>query len=93
MPGFVLKLTGGAVYYKTHYQPTIALSSTETDFAAATETEKPILYVRTILQEPDISYIAIIMALSTWPTTSKPQNELVILHSNISSFRSGLSGI
>jgi len=65
VPGFALKLAGGAVYYKTCYQPIIALSSTETEFAVATETGKAILYVRTILQEPDIYYIVIIMALST----------------------------
>ena len=39
------------IYYKSKYQPTIALSSTEAEFVAATETAKALLYVRTIMQE------------------------------------------
>ena len=46
--GYVIKLAGGAVYYKTRFQDTIALSSTEAEFAAATDAGKSILYVRTI---------------------------------------------
>ena len=49
--GFVVKLAGGAVYYKTRFQPVIALSSTEAEFYAATEAGKSILYIRSILQE------------------------------------------
>ena len=49
--GFALKLAGGAVYYKSRYQDTIALSSTEAEFAAATDAGKAILYVRTIMEE------------------------------------------
>ena len=49
--GIVIKLVGGAVLYKTQYQPTIAGSSTEAEFTAATETGKYILHLRTILQE------------------------------------------
>ena len=51
MTGLVVKLAGGAVYYKSKFQPTIALSSMEAEFVAATETGKAILYIRTILQE------------------------------------------
>jgi len=49
--GIVIKLAGGAVLYKTQYQPTIAGSSTEAEFTAATEAGKYILHLRTILQE------------------------------------------
>ena len=49
--GFVLKLAGGPIYYKSKYQPTIALSSTEAEFVAATEAGKAILYVRSIMEE------------------------------------------
>jgi hypothetical protein len=49
--GFIIKLAGGCVYYKSRFQPTIALSSTEAEFVAATDTGKAILYIRTILAE------------------------------------------
>ena len=49
--GVIIKLAGGAVLYKTQYQPTIAGSSTEAEFTAATEAGKYILHLRTILQE------------------------------------------
>ena len=49
--GIVLKLAGGSILYKTKYQDTIALSSTEAEFAAACEAGKSILYVRSILNE------------------------------------------
>ena len=55
MTGFIIKLAGGAIYYKSKYQPTIALSSTEAEFVAATEAGKAILYIRTILEELNIS--------------------------------------
>ena len=48
--GFVIKLAGGAVHYKTRYQPTIALSSTEAEFSAACDAGKAILYVRSLLE-------------------------------------------
>ena len=47
----MIKLAGGCVYYKSEFQPTIALSSTEAKFVAATEISKALLYVRTILHE------------------------------------------
>ena len=34
---FVLKLSGGAIYYKTRFQPTISLSFIEAGFTATTE--------------------------------------------------------
>ena len=53
--GIVLKLAGGAILYKSKYQETVALSSTEAEFAAACEAGKSILYVRSILNEINIS--------------------------------------
>jgi len=44
-------LGGGVIVYKTRYQPTVAGSSTEAEFAAANETGKIVLYVRSILYE------------------------------------------
>ena len=49
--GIALMFAGGCVYYKTKFQPTIALSSTESEFAAACDAGKAILYVRSILDE------------------------------------------
>ncbi len=49
--GIIIKLAGGAVLYKTQYQPTVAGSSTEAEFTAAMEAGKYILHLRTILQE------------------------------------------
>ena len=49
--GFVLKLAGGAIYYKTRFQPTVALSSTEAEFSAACDAGKAILYVSSILDQ------------------------------------------
>ena len=49
--GLVIKLLGGCIYYKTKFQTTIALSSTEAEFVAATETAKSILYIQRILKE------------------------------------------
>ena len=46
-----IHLAGGPILYKTHFQPSVALSSTETEFVAACEAGKYILYPRTILQE------------------------------------------
>ena len=49
--GIIIKIAGGTVLYKTQYQPTIALSTTEAEFTAASEAGKYILYVRSILHE------------------------------------------
>jgi hypothetical protein len=51
LTGFIVKLAGGSIYYKSKFQPTSALSSTEAKFLAATKTGKAILYIRTILEE------------------------------------------
>jgi hypothetical protein len=49
--GLVLRLVGGTILYKTKYQDTVALSTTEAKFSAACDVEKVILYVRLILDE------------------------------------------
>ena len=77
--GYALMLSGGCVLYKTRYQPTVALSSTVSEFTAACEAGKSILYVRSILAEihipqPDatVLYIdnngALLMANAQQPT-------------------------
>ena len=77
--GYALMLSGGCVLYKTRYQPTIALSSTESEFTAACEAGKSILYVRSILDQinlpqPDATVLyvdnngALLMANAQQPT-------------------------
>ena len=52
--GISIKIGGGAVFYKTRFQPTVALSSTEAEFIAACEAAKIIPYVRSILDDVGI---------------------------------------
>jgi hypothetical protein len=49
--GIILRIAGGTIFYKTKFQDTIALSSTEAEFTAAAEAGKYILYVRSILEQ------------------------------------------
>ena len=49
--GVCVMLAGGTVLYKTQFQSTIALSTTEAEFTAACEAGKYILYLRTIMDE------------------------------------------
>jgi hypothetical protein len=44
-------LAGGVIEYKSKYQPTIPLSSTEAEFTAASEAGKTTLYLRSILHK------------------------------------------
>ena len=49
--GMIILLSGAAVIYKTRYQKTIAMSSTEAGFVSASETGKMILYLRSLLHD------------------------------------------
>jgi hypothetical protein len=49
--GIILRIAGGTVLYKTKFQDTHALSSTEAEFTAAVEAGKYILYIRSILDQ------------------------------------------
>ena len=49
--GIVVKIAGGAIYYKTRYQDCLAHSSTEAEFTAAADAGKQLLYIRSILDE------------------------------------------
>jgi hypothetical protein len=49
--GIVVMMAGGVIAYKSKYQSTIALSSTEAEFTAAAEAGKIALYLRSILYE------------------------------------------
>ena len=51
MGGVVIMFAGAAVYYRTHLQPTIALSSTEAEFMNMTDAGKAALYMRWILED------------------------------------------
>ena len=62
--GMIILLSGVAVIYKTRYQKSIALSSTEAEFVSASETGKMILYIRSLLQDlgyptPDLTVLNI----------------------------------
>ena len=52
--GIIVMYAGGAIGYKTKYQDTIALSSTEAEFIAACDAAKLVLYFRSLLQELNI---------------------------------------
>ena len=52
--GSLIKLAGAAVAYKTQFQDTVATSSTESEFMAAYELGKALLYVRSILWDLDV---------------------------------------
>ena len=49
--GIILHIAGGTIFYKSKFQDTVALSSTEAEFTAAAEAGKYILYVRSILEQ------------------------------------------
>ena len=77
--GIVIKIGGASVYYKTRFQTTVALSSTEAEFTAACDAAKVILYIRSILDDIGIAQDeattlyednqgALIMANSRQPT-------------------------
>eukprot|EP00536_Pseudo-nitzschia_multiseries_P010274 jgi/Psemu1/140156/gw1.308.14.1 len=51
MGGIVILLSGAAVYYRTHLQPTIARSSTEAEFCNMADAGKAALYLCWILDE------------------------------------------
>jgi len=52
--GSLIKLAGAAVAYKTQFQDTVATSSTESEFMAAYELGKALLYVHSILWDFDV---------------------------------------
>jgi hypothetical protein len=52
--GSLIKLAGAAVAYKTQLQDTVATSSTESEFMAAYEVGKMLLYMRSILWDLDV---------------------------------------
>jgi hypothetical protein len=49
--GIIFLYAGGAVYYRCRYLPTIALSSTEAEFASMTDAGKAALYLRSLLAD------------------------------------------
>jgi hypothetical protein len=49
--GIVLMYAGGSIGYKTKYQETIALSTTDAEFTAACDAAKMILFFRSLLDD------------------------------------------
>ena len=52
--GICIQLAGGTIAYKTRFQPTVAMSSTEAEFMAACDVGRMSLFVRSILWDLDI---------------------------------------
>ena len=52
--GVCIFLTGGVIAYKTRFQPTVALSSTEAEFMAACDAGRMCLFIRSILWDLNI---------------------------------------
>jgi hypothetical protein len=52
--GILIMYAGAVIGYKTKYQDTIALSSTEAEFVAVCDTAKLVLYFRSLLHDLDI---------------------------------------
>ena len=50
-----IMMAGGCIYYKTRFQATISLSTTEAEFIAACERAKVLLYIRSILDDIGVS--------------------------------------
>ena len=55
--GYVFMLCGGAVSWQTKKQPTVALSSVEAEYMAATQATKEAIWFRSFLHELGISNI------------------------------------
>jgi hypothetical protein len=60
--GICIQLMGGTIAYKTKFQPTVALSSTEAEFMVANDVGCMSLFVRSILCDLDIPQEAAIIA-------------------------------
>ena len=73
--GIILRLAGGTILYKTKFQDTIALSTTEAEFTAACDAGKSILYVRSILDEINIP--------QDYATTSYIDNNGALMMGNV----------
>ena len=67
--GICILLAGGTIAYKTKFQPTVALSSTEAEFMAATDVGRMCLYVRSILWNLDIPQEAATVAYEAMAIT------------------------
>ncbi len=52
--GICIQLAGGTIAYKTKFQPTVALSSTEAEFMAACDVGRISLFIRSVLWDLDI---------------------------------------
>ena len=52
--GVCIFLSGGVIAYKTRFQPTVALSSTEAEFMAACDAGRMCLFIRSILWDLNI---------------------------------------
>jgi hypothetical protein len=57
MGGLVFLLAGGAIYYRSHLQPTVAQSSSQAKFCNMTDGRKAALNLRSILEEIGIDQI------------------------------------
>ncbi len=49
--GFVLMFNGGPIIWKSYRQDSVALSTSEVEYMAASEGGKEVVYIRVILQD------------------------------------------
>ena len=49
--GYIIMLNGGAIAWRSHLQPTVALSTMEAEYMALTEATKELIWLRTFLAE------------------------------------------
>ena len=54
--GFTYMMAGAAIVYKTWFQSTVALSSTEAEFVAASDAGKLALYLHSLLADLDLDH-------------------------------------
>ena len=80
--GYVVMVAGGAVHWSSRRQPTVALSTTEAEYMALTETAKHVMWVRSLLPTFDStsssstsSHSSLNKALPSPPTIIKGDNE------------------
>lgn len=52
--GITIKIASGTIFYKTSFQATVALSSTEAESIAACKAAKIILYIRSKLDDVNV---------------------------------------
>jgi hypothetical protein len=84
--GTIMRLGGGPIAYKAKLQPTVASSSTESEFMQASDTGRMALYVRSILWDLDVpQHAATILYEDNDGATAIWQTLVSLLHAHVTS--------